>query len=332
MRGVHPSRLAQRTVIGHAPGMLPSSLEGRLALPVFCAPMFLVSGVELAKAACNARIVGSFPALNARTTELLDAWLTDLRSGLSEDAAPYAVNIIVHRTNPRVEADLAVLEKHRVPIVVTSLGAVSDVVRRVQSWGGVVFHDVTNAHHAKKAAEAGVDGIIAVANGAGGHAGTLNPFALASEIRAFWEGTLILAGCINTGAQVLAARAMGAELAYLGTRFIATAESYAPDDYKQMILDARAEDIVYTPAVSGVPASFMRKSLERAGYDMAQLGRPGDVNYGQKLKPADDEAKAWKTVWSAGQGVGTIRDVPTVAELVERLRREYAEARTRLAG
>lgn len=312
--------------------MLPHVLQGRLALPVICAPMFLVSGGALARACCNARIVGSFPALNARTTELLDAWLTELRAGLAEDAAPFAVNLIVHRTNPRVEADLAVLEKHRVPIVVTSLGAVSDVVRRVHGWGGIVFHDVTNAHHARKAMEAGVDGIIAVANGAGGHAGTLNPFALASEIRSFWDGTLVLAGCINTGAQVLAARAMGAEFAYLGTRFIATAESAAPPGYKQMILEARAEDIVYTPAVSGVPASFMRRSLEKAGYDLSQLGRRGEVDYGQKLKPADDEARAWKTVWSAGQGVGTIRDVPTVAELVERLCREHAEAQARLAA
>lgn len=311
--------------------MLPAVLNGRLAIPAFCAPMFLVSGVELAKAACNQRIIGSFPALNARTTELLDAWLTELNAGLQPDAAPYAVNLIVHRTNPRIEADLAVLAKHKVPIVVTSLGAVSDVVRAVQSWGGIVFHDVTNAYHAKKAADAGVDGIIAVANGAGGHAGTLNPFALAAEIRTFWDKTLVLAGCINTGAQVLAAQAMGADLAYLGTRFIATRESQATDEYKEMIVAARAEDIIYTPAVSGVPASFMKKSLEKAGYDMTQLGRPGDVNYGQKLKPADDEAKAWKTVWSAGQGVGTIRDVPSVAELCGRLTREYTEAKAALA-
>ncbi|MBS2030694.1 MAG: nitronate monooxygenase [Deltaproteobacteria bacterium] len=312
--------------------MLPSSLQGRLSIPAFCAPMFLVSGVELTKAACNQRIIGSFPALNARTTELLDGWLSELKAGLNADAAPYAVNLVVHRTNPRVEADLAILEKHRVPIVVTSLGAVSEVVRKVQSWGGVVFHDVTNAHHAKKAADAGVDGIIAVANGAGGHAGTLNPFALVSEIRTFWSKTLLLAGCMNHGAQVLAAQAMGADLAYLGTRFIGTRESAASEAYKQMLLESRAEDILYTPAVSGVPANFMRPSLEKAGYDMTQLGRPGDVNYGQKLKPVDDEAKAWKTVWSAGQGVGAIRDIPTVAELCERLRSEYAEAKARLGA
>ena len=292
--------------------------------------MFLVSGVELTKAACNQRIIGSFPALNARTTELLDTWLTELKAGLNADAAPFAANLVVHRTNPRVEADLAILEKHRVPIVVTSLGAVSELVKRVQSWGGIVFHDVVNSRHAKKAAEAGVDGIIAVANGAGGHAGTLNPFALVSEIRTFWNKTLLLAGCMNHGAQVLAAEAMGADLAYLGTRFIGTRESAASDAYKQMLVDARAEDILYTPAVSGVPASFMRQSLEAAGYDMTKLGRAGDVNYGEKLKPVDDEAKAWKTVWSAGQGVGTIRDIPSVAELCERLRSEYAEAKARL--
>lgn len=306
--------------------MLPPSLEGRLSLPIISAPMFLVSGVPLARAACAEGIVGTFPALNARTTELLDEWLTQMADGSGAAGAPYGVNLIVHRTNPRVNADLEVLEKHRVPLVITSLGAVSEVVERVHGWGGIVFHDVTNAHHAKKAAAAGVDGIIAVANGAGGHAGTLNPFALISEIRQFWDRTLVLAGCINTGAQVLSALAMGADLAYLGTRFIATKESSAPEEYKQMILDSRAEDIVYTPAVSGVPASFMRQSLEKAGYDMAQLGRPGAIDYGQKLKPADEEAKAWKTVWSAGQGVGGIRDVPSVAELTSRLAEELDAA------
>jgi nitronate monooxygenase len=302
--------------------MLPPMLEGRLSLPVICAPMFLVSGMPLVRAACTEGIVGTFPALNARTTEQLDAWLAEM-GGL---ATPYGVNLIVHRTNPRVAADLEILQKHQVPLVITSLGAVSEVVDRVHAWGGLVFHDVTNAHHARKAADAGVDGIIAVANGAGGHAGTLNPFALVTEIRRFWEKTLVLAGCINTGAQVLAALTMGADLAYLGTRFIATQESSAPDEYKQMILDARAEDIVYTPAVSGVPASFMRASLEKAGYDLTQLGRPGDVNYGQKLEPASDESKAWKTVWSAGQGVGGIHDVPTVAELSARLHEEFEAA------
>ena len=269
---------------------LPRQLEG-LSLPVVCAPMFLVSGLELAKAACAEGIVGTFPALNARTTELLDEWLTKMGT----PRVPYGVNLVVHRTNPRVEADLAVLEKHRVPLVITSLGAVKELVARVHAWGGLVFHDVIHAHHARKAAEADVDGIIAVAAGAGGHAGTTNPFALVSEIRSFFDGTLLLAGCINTGAQVLAARAMGADLAYLGTRFIATKESNAGDEYRQMLLDSKAADIVHTPAVSGVPASFMRASLVKAGYDMDALTRPGALDYGSKLKPADDEAKAWKT-------------------------------------
>ncbi len=305
---------------------LPKQLEG-LSLPVVCAPMFLVSGVELAQAACAEGIVGTFPALNARTTELLDGWLTKMGT----PRVPYGVNLVVHRTNPRVEADLAMLEKHQTPLVITSLGAVKELVARVHAWGGLVFHDVTNAHHARKAAEAGVDGIIAVAAGAGGHAGTTNPFALVSEIRSFFDKTLLLAGCINTGAQVLAAQAMGADLAYLGTRFIATKESNAGDEYRKMILESKAADIVYTPAVSGVPASFMRASLVHAGYDMEALSKPGLLDYGSKLKPADDEAKAWKTVWSAGQGVGGISDVPSVAELVGRLKAEFQAAKQALA-
>ncbi len=307
---------------------LPQRLEGRLSVPVVCAPMFLVSGLELVSAACREGVVGTFPALNARTTELLDQWLTQL----GRPETPFGVNLVVHRTNPRVEADLAVLEKHRVPLVITSLGAVKELVTRVHQWGGLVFHDVTNAHHARKAADAGVDGIIAVAAGAGGHAGTTNPFALVSEVRAFFDQTVLLAGCINTGAQVLAAQLMGADLAYLGTRFIATRESNASAEYKQMVLGAKAADIVHTPAVSGVPASFMRASLEQAGYDLKLLHQPGALDYGSKLKPADDEAKAWKTVWSAGQGAGGIDDVPTVAELVARLKREYQAGRALARG
>ncbi|MEN9800607.1 MAG: hypothetical protein RL653_4304 [Pseudomonadota bacterium] len=307
---------------------LPKSLEGRLSLPVVAAPMFLVSGLELVKAACAEGILGTFPALNARTTESLDGWL----SQLDPLGRPYGVNLVMHRTNPRVAADLEVLERHRVPVVITSLGAASEVVSRVHAWGGVVFHDVTNAYHAKKAADAGVDGIIAVPAGAGGHAGTIHPFALVAEIRSFFRGTILLGGCINTGAEVLAALCLGADLAYMGTRFIATQESSAGDAYRQMVVDSRAGDIVHTPAVSGVPANFMRASLERAGYDMEKLLRPGDVDYGNKLKPADDEAKAWKTVWSAGHGVSGISDVPTVKALVDRLRTELAEARARVAA
>lgn len=305
---------------------LPAALHGKLRVPVVAAPMFLVSGVELASASCDAGIVGTLPALNARTTEALDEWLSRMGSRF------YGVNLIVHRSNPRLQQDLALLEKHRVPLVVTSLGAAPEVIAKVHGWGGLVFHDVTNAHHGKKAADAGADGIVAVAGGAGGHAGTINPFALVSELRTFFSGTLLLGGCINHGAQVLAAQAMGADLAWLGTRFIATEEAAADAAYKSMITSSSAADIVHTPAVSGVPASFLRASLERAGYDMKRLMTPGEIDYGQKLKPVDDEAKAWKTVWSAGQGVGTIRDVPSVRALVDRLAAEYEAARAALRG
>jgi nitronate monooxygenase len=237
--------------------------------------------------------------------------------------APYAVNLIVHPTNPRLQADLALCVEHRVPIVITSLGAVKEVVDAVHGYGGLVFHDVTTRRHAEKAAEAGVDGLIAVAAGAGGHAGTWSPFALAAEIRQFFDKTLLLAGCINHGHEILAAQLLGADLAYMGTRFIATAESHAQDAYKQMLLDAHAADIIHTPAVSGIPASFLRSSLEQAGYDMNALKSGHEQG---KLKPIDDEAKAWKTVWSAGQGVGEIHDLPSTTELIERLQKEYREA------
>jgi len=305
---------------------LPALLENRLRLPLVTAPMFLVSAPSMVLASCNAGVVGSFPALNQRESAGFAAWLDEIAAGLTADAAPYAVNLIVHGSNPRLQADLAICVEKKVPIVITSLGAVKEVVDAVHSYGGLVFHDVTTRRHAEKAAEAGVDGLIAVAAGAGGHAGTWSPFALVAEIRQFFDKTLLLAGCLNHGHEILAAQLLGADLAYLGTRFIATQESQASAAYKQMLLDARAADIIHTPAVSGVPASFMRQSLEAAGYDLAQLNDKADVNYGEKLKPVSDEAKAWKTVWSAGQGVGDIHDLPTVAELVERLDREYRAA------
>lgn len=305
---------------------LPALLENRLRLPLVTAPMFLVSAPSMVLASCNAGVVGSFPALNQRESAGFAAWLDEIAAGLTADAAPYAVNLIVHGSNPRLQADLAICVEKKVPIVITSLGAVKEVVDAVHSYGGLVFHDVTTRRHAEKAAEAGVDGLIAVAAGAGGHAGTWSPFALVAEIRQFFDKTLLLAGCLNHGHEILAAQLLGADLAYLGTRFIATRESQASAAYKQMLLDARAADIIHTPAVSGVPASFMRQSLEAAGYDLAQLNDKADVNYGEKLKPVSDEAKAWKTVWSAGQGVGDIHDLPTVAELVERLDREYRAA------
>ena len=305
---------------------LPALLEQRLRLPVVAAPMFLVSNPQLVLACCNSGIVGSFPALNQRDSGGFKAWLEEIQAGLDANSAPYAVNLIVHGSNPRLQADLAICVEQRVPIVITSLGAVKDVVDAVHSYGGLVFHDVTPRRHAEKAAEAGVDGLIAVAAGAGGHAGTWSPFALIAEIRQFFDKTLLLAGCLNQGHEVLAAQLLGADLAYLGTRLIATQENAASAAYKQMILDAKAADIIHTPAVSGVPASFMRQSLELAGYDLKQLQNKGEVNYGEKLKPMDEEAKAWKTVWSAGQGVGTINDLPSVEQLIARLDSEYRAA------
>ncbi|WP_285960148.1 NAD(P)H-dependent flavin oxidoreductase [Pseudomonas tohonis] len=308
---------------------LPALLEQRLRMPVVAAPMFLVSGPELVLACSNAGIVGSFPALNQRDSGGFRAWLDEIEAGLQADAAPFAVNLIVHHSNPRLQADLAICVEKKVPIVITSLGAVKEVVDAVHSYGGLVFHDVTTRRHAEKAAQAGVDGLIAVAAGAGGHAGTWSPFALVAEIRQFFDKTLLLAGCLNHGHEILAAQMLGADLAYLGTRFIATRQSNADSPYKQMILDARAADIVHTPAVSGVPASFMRQSLEAAGYDLKRLTDKADINYGEKLKPISDEAKAWKTVWSAGQGVGDIDDLPTVEELITRLDHEYRAATQR---
>lgn len=308
-------------------------------LPVVAAPMFLVSGDELTIATCKAGITGTFPALNQRTTEGFEAWVVKITEELNafrtaNPDAPcghFGVNLIVHRSNPRLQADLEVVVKHKVPLVITSLGAVSEVVEAVHSYGGVVFHDITNRRHAEKAAEAGVDGVILVAGGAGGHAGTLNPFALMAEIRSFFKGTILLAGAISSGSDVVAARAMGADLAYMGTRFIATQESNAQPEYKQMICEARAEDIVHTPAVSGVPASFMQQSLAANGYDLAKLKDPAAVDFGKKLT-VNDEAKAWKTVWSAGHGVSAIGDVPTVAELVERLEAEYRQSLQKLSA
>ncbi len=285
--------------------------------------MFLVSGPELTSATRNAGVTGTFPALNQRTTEGFEEWVVEQNALGAE--VPYGVNLIVHRSNPRVQADLEICVKHKVPFIITSLGAVSEVVDAVHSYGGYVFHDITNARHAKKAIGAGVDGLILVSGGAGGHAGTTNPFALMAEIRAFWDGTILLAGAMSTGRDVAAAIAMGADFAYMGTRFIATAESNAQAEYKQMITEVGPADILHTPAVSGVPANFMIPSLRDNGFDMDKLMQPGDVDFGSKLT-VSDEAKAWKTVWSAGHGVAAIDDVPTVAELVDRLEAEYVEA------
>lgn len=250
---------------------LPAPLLGCLRLPVVAAPMFLVSGPELVVACCRAGVLGSFPALNQRSTAGFVAWLKEIGAALGSDDAPFAVNLIVHRSNARLEADLAAIVAHRVPVVITSLGAVSTVVEAVHGYGGVVFHDVTTARHARKAADAGVDGLILVAAGAGGHAGTLSPFALVAEVRRFFSGTVLLAGALTTGADVLAAQVLGADLAYLGTRFAATRESLASDGYRQMMTEATASDIVYTAGVSTVGANFLRMSLEAAGLDPDRL-------------------------------------------------------------
>lgn len=310
---------------------LPPLLENRLRLPLVAAPMFLVSDPALVIACCKSGVVGSFPALNQRQSSGFRDWLQEIGAKLAQQpkAAPYAVNLIVHHSNPRLQADLAICVEEQVPIVITSLGAVKEVVDAVHGYGGLVFHDVTTRRHAEKACEAGVDGLIAVAAGAGGHAGTWSPFALVAEIRQFFDKTLLLAGCINHGHEILAAQMLGADLAYMGTRFIATRESQASAAYKEMLLQARAADIVHTAAVSGVPASFLRQSLQQAGFDEARLQGKADMNYGEKLKPVSDEAKAWKTVWSAGQGVGGICDLPDASTLIARLDEEYQAACTR---
>ncbi|MEH6563489.1 MAG: nitronate monooxygenase, partial [Marinobacter sp.] len=258
---------------------LPAFRKNSLSLPLIAAPMFIISGPELALACCREGIVGSFPALNQRTSEGFEEWLIQMNEGhgklkeehSEENIAPYAVNLIVHRSNPRWQADLELCVKHQVPIIITSLGAASQVVEAVHSYGGVVFHDVTNQKHARKAAEAGVDGIIAVAAGAGGHAGTINPFVLVHEIRDVFDGIILLAGGLSHGEDILAAQALGADLAYMGTRFINTTESRAEDAYRNMIIESVSGDIIHTPAVSGIPASFMRQSLEAAGFPMDKL-------------------------------------------------------------
>ena len=306
---------------------LPPTFEGRLRLPAIAAPMFLTSGPDLVVEVCKTGLVGTFPALNQRTTAGFVQWLDDIRERLerAERAAPFGVNLIVHRTNPRLAADLEEVVRHRVPLVITSLGAVSEVVQAVHSYDGLVFHDVINRRHAEKAAEAGVDGIIAVCAGAGGHGGTMSPFAFVNEIRSFFSGTLILAGAISTGRDIAAARVMGADLAYLGTRFIATREAMVSDHYKEMLLASKAADIVYTPNISGVHANFLRPSVVAAGLDPDKLPPHGSLDM-------NNEAKAWKNVWSAGQGVGSIHDVPSAAELCGILAREYAAAIAEICG
>jgi nitronate monooxygenase len=307
---------------------LPKLFEGRLKLPVVAAPLFLISGPELVIECCKNGIVGTFPALNQRSTEGFEEWLNEIESTLAkeENPAPFGVNLIVHRTNPRVQADLEVIVKHKVPIVITSLGAVSELVDAVHSYGGLVFHDVINRRHAEKAAEAGVDGLILVTAGAGGHAGLFNPMAFVNEIKTFFKGTILLSGCMSTGQDVATAMQMGADLAYMGTRFINTTESRAEADYQEMISESKVGDVVYTAAVSGVNANFLRPSLEKNGITEDMWSQSKKIDFGSELDAAQAEAKAWKTVWSAGQGVTSISDSLPTADLIKRMKTEFKEA------
>ena len=318
---------------------LPDSLKNSLRLPIIGAPMFIVSGPELVIAQCKAGVIGSFPALNARPQEMLDEWLTRIRSELDEaraadpDApiAPYAVNQIVHASNTRLMQDMETCVKHQVPIVITSLRPPAQVVEAVHSYGGLVFHDVINVRHARKAIEQGVDGIITVCAGAGGHAGTTSPFALVKEVREVFDGTIILSGSMSRGNDALAAQAIGADLAYIGTRFIATEEANAPPAYKQMIVDSSSSDIVYTSLFTGVHGSYLRGSIENAGLDPDNLPE-GDKSAMDFGSGGASEAKAWRDIWGAGQGVGTVHDIPSVAALVDQMDADYQSALARLSA
>lgn len=317
---------------------LPKLLEGRLSLPVIGAPMFIVSGPELVIAQCKAGIVGSFPALNARPKEQLTEWIGrikhDLATYQSENptrpVAPFAVNQIAHKSNDRLEHDMQICIQHEVPIIITSLRPPAEIVKAVHAYGGIVLHDVISVRHAEKALEEGVDGLILVCAGAGGHAGALSPFALLTEVRRFYSGTICLAGAITSGAQILAAQAMGADLAYIGTRFIATEEAHALPGYKQMLIKTSAKDIVYSSLFTGVHGNYLKPAIAANGLDPDNLpaADKSTMNFGSGGNSA---AKAWRDIWSAGQGVGNIDDAPSVATLVDRMRQEYAAAFESLA-
>lgn len=308
-----------------------------LRLPLVAAPLFLISNPKMVIECCKAGIVGTFPALNQRTSEGFEEWVIEIKTELERfeketgiKPAPFGVNVIVHPTNPRVMPDMQIIVKHKVPLVITSLGAVSELVSAVHSYGGLVYHDVIKKRHAQKAAEAGVDGLILVSAGAGGHAGTLNPMAFVSEIRTFYSKTILLSGSISKGSDIAAALAMGADLAYAGTAFINTNEANASKEYQEMIIASEAKDIVYTAAISGVNANFMEKSLEKYGITEEQWSQSKKVDFGSELDAAQAEAKAWKTVWSAGHGVAAIHDVVSVKELINRMKEEFKSAVNKL--
>ncbi|BFM17544.1 nitronate monooxygenase family protein [Maricurvus nonylphenolicus] len=318
---------------------IPKSLENQLSIPLIGSPLFIISNPRLVVEQCKAGVIGSFPALNARPVELLDEWLTEINAELDrykqenpdKPVAPFAVNQIVHRSNDRLQQDIELCVKHKVPVVITSLMAPTEVVGPVHSYGGLVFHDVTNVYHAKKAIEAGVDGLILVCTGAGGHAGNLSPFALVSEIREFYDGTIILSGSMSSGRDVLAAEAMGADMGYMGTRFIATEEAQADQAYKQMLVDSTADDIVYSSLFTGVSGNYLKPSIKNAGMDPDNLPEAdkSTMNFGSG---GNTDKKAWKDIWGAGQGIGRISDVPKAGELIARFVEEYEEAKQELIG
>lgn len=317
---------------------LPEVLKGRLSVPVVGSPLFIISNPDLVIAQCKAGVVGSFPSLNARPLEVLEEWLQRITGELAEydaqhpeqPSAPFAVNLIVHRSNDRLEQDLQLCVKYKVPLIITSLGAREDVNQAIHSYGGVVLHDVINNLYARKAIEKGADGLIAVAAGAGGHAGTLSPFALLHEIREWFDGPLLLSGAISNGNAILAAQAAGADLAYIGSAFIATEEARADEAYKNMIVDSTASDIVYSNLFTGVHGNYLKKSIVNSGLDPDALPESdaSKMNFGSG---SAGKAKAWRDIWGAGQGVGAVKEVVPAAELVSRLKVEYQAARERLA-
>jgi len=318
---------------------LPPILRDRLRLPVIASPLFIISNPDLVIAQCKAGIVGSFPSLNARPISLLDEWLDRITSELAAwdkanpdlPSAPFAVNQIVHRTNNRLEEDMALCAKYRVPIVITSLGAREELNQAVHGWGGITLHDIINDKHAHKAIEKGADGLIPVAAGAGGHAGALSPFALIQEIRQWFDGPVALSGAIASGKAILAAQAMGADLAYIGSAFIATKEANAVQGYKDMIVESSGEDIVYSNLFTGVHGNYLRPSIVRAGMDPDNLpvSDPSAMNFGSG---GNTEAKAWKDIWGCGQGIGAVKSVLGAGELVARLADEYETAKAELAA
>ncbi len=316
---------------------LPSPLFDKLRLPVIGSPLFIISGPELVIAQCKAGVVGSFPALNARPQAQLDEWLHQITEELSahnrdnpdRPAAPYAVNQIVHKSNNRLEEDIATCAKWQVPITITSLGAREDLNQAVHGWGGIALHDVINDRFARKAIEKGADGLIPVAAGAGGHAGVVSPFALVQEIREWFDGPVALSGSIASGQAILGAQAMGADLAYIGSAFIATTEARAVDGYKENIVEASAGDIVYSSLFTGVHGNYLRQSIERAGMDPNNLPE-GDISTMNFGSGGNTEAKAWKDIWGSGQGIGAVKSVMSVADMVDRLEAEYRTAKAEL--